>query len=424
MSNWVAPQEFKLLSQIKMIWDKGFFIYINLPVSDKYDNTMEDDSKMEKKQTHSLAMGIAFVGFITQFGGGFASGAQIYQYFINYGIWALVTPIIAQGILSLFYWYGMRYAYRMKTYDYRSFSDQFYGKAKGIFSNLYEIEYFVMVCMAPAVAFATGGATLKALTGIPYILCTLLIGIVIFIVTIFGTDLVRKCSTVFSVIVIVGLLLVLIPNIIVQWDTISLALKELSAGNLPVGSKESGSLMNALGKGCVYGIFQLTAVGLMYQHVKGVKEEKEIGKAMFYMFLIDTIIMELAIVGLMAVAYLPELANVSVPMLLLVQKGVGAKLFTPLISVLIILGSVSTGVNMIAGIVERTVKQVEREHEPKRIYYVVGSIAFTVLAFAIAQFGLIPLVRTGYSYIGYATVIVIVIPFIIHFFSHLKGKES
>ena len=31
-------------------------------------------------------MGIAFVAFTTQFGGGFASSAQIYQYFINYGL--------------------------------------------------------------------------------------------------------------------------------------------------------------------------------------------------------------------------------------------------------------------------------------------------------------------------------------------------
>ena len=37
-----------------------------------------------------LPAGIAFVGFTTQFGGGFASGAQIYQYFINYGFWGLL----------------------------------------------------------------------------------------------------------------------------------------------------------------------------------------------------------------------------------------------------------------------------------------------------------------------------------------------
>ena len=72
--------------------------------------------------------GLAFVAFTTQFGGGFASGAQIYQYFINYGIWCLILPAVTQGLYALFFWYGMRYAYKHKTYDYRSFSDSLYGK--------------------------------------------------------------------------------------------------------------------------------------------------------------------------------------------------------------------------------------------------------------------------------------------------------
>ena len=228
----------------------------------------------------SLAMGVAFVGFTTQFGGGFASGAQIYQYFIHYGFWALLTPFIAQALLSLFYWYGMRYTYRHKTYDYRSFCDSFYGKTRVVFSNLYEIEYFVMVCMAPAVF------------------------------------------------------------------------------------------------------------------------------------------------GLLAVAYQPELLGYSVPMLLLVKTGVGKTVLTPLISVLIILGAVSTGVNMIAGIVERIVHGAEKSMEKRKAQAVTASqhqkfqtvtvLVFTLMTFGIAQFGLIPLVKAGYSYIGYATLIVIVIPFIVH----------
>ena len=38
-------------------------------------------SLLVDKSKMPLAMGIAFVAFTTQFGGGFASGAQIYQYF-------------------------------------------------------------------------------------------------------------------------------------------------------------------------------------------------------------------------------------------------------------------------------------------------------------------------------------------------------
>ena len=385
---------------------------------------------MKKGKKKSLAMGIAFVGFTTQFGGGFASGAQIYQYFINYGIWALVTPILAQALMSLFYWYGMRYAFQKKTYDYRSFSDSFYGRTKGVFSNLYEIEYFVMVCMAPAVAFATGGSTLNALTGIPYVVCTLIIGAFILVITLFGTDIVRKCSSILSVIIIVGMVVVLVPNIVAQFGTIREAVMNLSNHVMPVGSQEPGSLMGAVLRSCVYGIFQITAIGLMYQHTKGVEDEKEIGRSMIYMFIIDTAVMELAVVGLLAVAYNTDLATAAVPMLLLVQSGVGAKVLTPIISILILLGAVSTGVNMIAGIVERCVHQVEKKSRTvtenrHKFHQVVASLLFTAMTFGIAQFGLIPLVKTGYTYIGYATLVVIIIPFIIHFIrSSVQKRKS
>lgn len=387
---------------------------------------MKTTKKAGVRPGHSLALGIAFVGFTTQFGGGFASGAAMYQYFINYGVWALIMPFLAQFLLSLFYWYGMRYAYRNKTFDYRSFSDHFYGKFKGIFSNLYEMEYLLMVCMAPAVAFATGGATLSTLIGLPYVACTLIIGVFIFAIVLFGTDIVRKCSSVLSIFIIAGMVVVLVPNIIAQWDSIMDTIKGMSNGVMAVGSKESGSFGSALWSACVYGIFQITAVGLMYQHTKGLTEEKEVGRSMIYMFIVDALIMELSVFGLLAVANLPELAETSVPMLLLVKTGVGAKLLTPIISVLIILGSVSTGVNMIAGLVERCMHQKEPRKKSINIPHkkAVLSLLFTVLTFAVAQLGLIPLVKTGYSYIGYITIFVIIIPFILHFLFHGIGSRK
>ena len=135
-------------------------------------------SLLVDKSKMPLAMGIAFVAFTTQFGGGFASGAQIYQYFINYGIWCLLMPLITQGLYALFFWYGMRYAYKHKTYDYRSFSDSLYGKTRPIMSNLYEICYLIMIGTASAAAFATGGSTLQMLFGIPYWVCTLILSLI------------------------------------------------------------------------------------------------------------------------------------------------------------------------------------------------------------------------------------------------------
>ena len=91
----------------------------------------------------------------------------------------------------------------------------------------------------------------------------------------------------------------------------------------------------------------------MYQHMEDVTDVKQINKAAIWMFICNFCAMELSILGLLAIAYASELATASVPMLVLVQNGVGSGILTPIISLLIILGAISTAVNMISGIVTR-----------------------------------------------------------------------
>ena len=40
---------------------------------------------MRDKKSSAVILGVSFVWFTTHFGGGFASGAQIYSYFVRYG---------------------------------------------------------------------------------------------------------------------------------------------------------------------------------------------------------------------------------------------------------------------------------------------------------------------------------------------------
>lgn len=178
--------------------------------------------------TYSIIFGVAFVWFTTHFGGGFASGAQIYSYYVRFGIWCLLMPALAMLYNGIFFAYGMRFARKHEVYDYRSYNNAFYGKFAPVFSNLFEVLYICVMCVAPAVAFATGGATLSTLTGLPYLLCTLIIGIFIFIVAIFGTDLVRRVASVLSICIIAGLLIVYIPNIIHGWSAIRAAAQQMT----------------------------------------------------------------------------------------------------------------------------------------------------------------------------------------------------
>jgi uncharacterized membrane protein YkvI len=381
----------------------------------------EKKSLLVDKSKMPLAMGIAFVAFTTQFGGGFASGAQIKQYFINYGIWCLILPILSQGLYALFFWYGMRYAYKHKTYDYRSFSDSLYGKTAPVMSNLFEICYLIMIGTASAAAFATGGSTLNELTHIPYWLCTLVVAAFIFFIAMYGTNVVRTAASTLSVLIIVGLVLVLVPNIIAQWPAIVESVGKMAAGQMCAGSSESGAFLPALWMAFLYFLFQLASVSVMYQHMEPVTDVKQINKAAIGMFVVNFFSMELAIVGMLAVMFLPAMADATVPMLVLVQNGVGSVVLTPIISVLIILGAISTGVNMIAGIVARSVNAVERrmpDEESKKKGHVVrmaiATAIFTAIAWGIAQFGLMAVVKQGYAYLGYAALITVFIPFVIH----------
>lgn len=389
----------------------------------------EKRSFLVDKNKMPLAMGIAFVAFTTQFGGGFASGAQIKQYFINYGIWCLLLPILSQGLYALFFWYGMRYAYKHKTYDYRSFSDSIYGKTAPVMSNAFEICYLIMIGTASAAAFATGGSTLNTLLGIPYWLCTLIVAIFIFVIAMYGTNMVRAAASTLSVLIIVGLLLVLIPNICVQFPAIAGAIGKMTAGEMVAASSETGAFGPALWMAFLYFLFQLSSVSVMYQHMEPVTDVKQINKSAWGMFVVNFLSMELAIIGMLAVMYVPAMAEATVPMLVLVQNGVGAAVLTPIISILIILGSISTGVNMIAGIVARCVNAVERrkatDEEKQKGHMMrmaIATIIFTAAAWGIAQFGLMAVVKKGYAYLGYASLVTVFIPFVIHAI-YTKMKE-
>lgn len=386
---------------------------------------------MVDKNKMPLAVGVAFVAFTTQFGGGFASGAQIYSYFINYGIWGLVLPLLSQFLLAFFFWYGLRYAFLHKTYDYRAFGDSFYGKSKVLFSNLYEITYLILIATATSAAFATGGSTLNSLFNIPYALCTLVVGAFIFVISLYGTNIVRKCASTLSVLIIIGLVIVLVPNIIVQFGTITESISRLAAGELPVSSGESGLFGAALKSAILYFAFQLPSIGLMYQHTEPLTDVKQVDRAALYMFLCNYIAMMLSVIGMLAISFKPELEGASVPMLVFVQNGVGAGLLTPIISILIILGSVSTGVNMIAGIVARTVNALERRmDESKRaqghmVRSAAAALIFTVGVWAISQVGLMAIVKKGYAYLGYAGFLSVLIPFVLSML-HIGpfGKEE
>lgn len=372
---------------------------------------------MKKKNKRlSAALGITFVWFTTQFGGGFASGAQLKSYFIDYGIWCLITCVLCQAINALYDCYIVYYCKKHGTYDYRSFCNGIYGKFAPFFSNLYEVIYAIVLLVTPAVAFSTGGSTLSELFGVPYIACTAVIGIFIFVVSIFGTVVVRKTATAMSILIVAGLLIVYIPNIIVQWDSISSNISTMAAHPSPIWP--------ALFSMIIYSGSQATyPPAVLSQHAGTLEDKKDAPFTFIIGFLVNAAMMFIAVLGLLAVVNLPEYETSTLPVLVLIRSGVGGAIMLPIVSILIILGSVSTAVNMISAATIRVCTALDKNFDPdgkptKSV--IITTLVLCLIGFGIAQFGLLNLVNMGYGLLGYLAIPAIFIPFLIHFLLRKK----
>lgn len=393
------------------------------------DSTDKHATKAPGQATDSFALmfSVAFVWFATHFGGGFAGGAQLYSYFIRYGITCVFFPLISIGIIAFVYWWGWRYAREHELYDYRSFNDSFYGKYAPFFSNAYEFLYIVIILVAPSVAFATGASLLQQVTGIPYLPSSIIIGVSIVAICMFGSNIVRKMSTVLSVIMIVALLAIYIPAIAIHADSISATLGVMTAGGY-----SDAPLGDAIWWMLLYGIFQTSNVGLFVQHTRSLKSAKSVGKTVAIGFVINVVFFMIAIFGLMSVAMVDDISKVSVPLLNVIDGLPGADVLKIVASVLILLACFSTAVTFISSMVKRLsvrvegselVEAAEDRNKPTK-WTIVFTLACVVICCCVAQFGLLPLIQKGYGFIGYLAIPIVVIPYVINFiWVKVKGKS-
>src|SRR6056297_3051173 len=99
-----------------------------------------------KKGLLPVFFGVAFVWFTTHFGGGFASGRQVAEFFVSYGWYAVFTPLIAMAIDGIVFYYVWDFSVKNKVYDYKSWTDEFYKPFEKIGSIIYEVIFIITMC--------------------------------------------------------------------------------------------------------------------------------------------------------------------------------------------------------------------------------------------------------------------------------------
>ena len=183
----------------------------------------------------------------------------------------------------------------------------------------------------------------------------------------------------------------------------------MTQAELPLG--------DALYSAFLYGTFQLSNIAVFVQHAKSFERPEDAVKSMGVGFVVNSLMMVMVVLGLMTIYTDPDAAGQSVPTLFMVQNGVGASFMTPLISILIILGAVSTAVNMVAAMVKRIYGK-EKKTEGSGVHItrkeILAALACCLVDFGIAQFGLLTLIQKAYSFLAYLAIPVILVPYIIH----------
>jgi uncharacterized membrane protein YkvI len=349
----------------------------------------------------SAPLAVAFVWFTTHFGGGFASGRQVVEFYTRFGWYAVFLPILSMAIVAVVYYLMWRSAAQWKVFDYRSWADAYFGRSRIVFANVFEVLFNLLLITATAVAFATGGATLEATLGTPYILNTVAIAIVMFVLTIYGAEVVRRAASWMGLVIVAGLLLVYGSHVT---GRIPALIEVLRSAPAPEGI--GAALWSAL----VYAGLMSTLIGAMVAVADVLDDRRAVIKAVAWGFAINTGLLWLA--SLVLLADYPAILPEQVPLLYVIDQGAGHLWMKPVVSVLILLAVVTSGVNLIFGGTKRIVSAVSKNDDARtrRVANVVTSGLYVVITWAIALFGLIPLIARGYRYIGYIAVFTITLP--------------
>lgn len=350
----------------------------------------------------SPAFVVAAVWFSAHFGGGFSSGRQIVEFYVRYGHYSLFMPFIAMALLSWAFYYAFSIAVSHRAFDYRSWALKLYQPFEAVGSVVYEVMYLTILFLATAVAFATGGSVLQANLGMDYHLATAVVAAFIFVVTVLGAESVRRFSVAIATVGVAMLIGIYLLVIAKNLSSLQRAL-EISR------SSPGADLTSALWQAVLYAAFQSVAVGSYISIADVLRTKEDCLKAALWGFVLNSATLWASAAGIFA--FYPEVVKETVPALLVMRSGLG-EAARWIISFLIFIGVVSTGVPLVYGGVKRILKLFGRSGSGSDPVNVAATAFFTLSTWAVALMGLIPLIARGYRGMGYAALPLLLIALI------------
>ncbi len=364
-----------------------------------------------KKKGLPVFIGVASVWMGTHFGPGVASGTQLNQYYVGFGIPGIVMTLVAMALLGFALYCSMEFSRIYHAYDYESWVTKLFGNKYVVI--LFDISFFVTIISAAGGSLNAIATLLQDFWGINYWVGVGIVIVVSMLLCAFGAELVRKSSA-YMMFVVVGVLLLIMALVIAAGDADLKGAVENQAANLGADMSASNWL-KALWQAIIYGSFQATIVANIASVADTLPDRRESRRSAITGYIANTGLLLILCMMLFSFTNVYKVTEEALPFYsILARLNMGW--LTVVYIIVVFIAVISTVVGFAFAGVARFGKYY-RPQGKKQLAHPVRDAAFVLVLLAacaaISQVGIMNLVKYGYSLLGYINLFVIILPALI-----------
>ena len=364
-----------------------------------------------KKKGLPVFIGVASVWMGTHFGPGVASGTQLNQYYVGFGIPGIVMTLVAMALLGFALYCSMEFSRIYHAYDYESWVTKLFNNKYVVI--LFDISFFVTIISAAGGSLNAIATLLQDFWGINYWVGVGIVIVVSMLLCAFGAELVRKSSA-YMMFVVVGVLLLIMALVIAAGDADLKGAVENQAANLGADMSASNWL-KALWQAIIYGSFQATIVANIASVADTLPDRRESRRSAITGYIANTGLLLILCMMLFSFTNVYKVTEEALPFYsILARLNMGW--LTTVYIIVVFIAVISTVVGFAFAGVARFGKYY-RPQGKKQLAHPVRDAAFVLVLLAacaaISQVGIMNLVKYGYSLLGYINLPVIILPALI-----------
>ena len=293
--------------------------------------------------------------------------------------------------------------------SYKQLFQNLYRPVPGI-EFLFEGFFYIMVLMAVSATISGAASALAAQTGLNYYTGIGVVGAIIFILTIFGADLVRRATT-YMGIAILAMAITIFSVGIAMGGQVEGTRFFLDAMAQDFAVNGFSKLPTAILHAFTYSGFQCVVIPTMIVVGTPLVTRKNCAASMWMSFAMNATALTMAVcmllgwTGIYGKTPLPTLMSL---------KAMGMPWLTLLYSVSLMLCLISTGVTTVFGFTARfsemdCLKKITGS-SVKRSALV--TLFIICLSMTVSMVGLTNIIKYGYGYCGYLAIAIIIVPFL------------